>query len=142
MAGRRVVALLAALGLSASAAVAQPAVNAHITPKRGHPDTTFRVGFTAPQTAGHQGVYERSYSVELSVRGRGCAQSAATEVTQATAGRRVRVWFKPASRWCLGRGRGSISMTEGPYCNPPDPCPEFPTRTSEIAQVDFRVVRR
>jgi hypothetical protein len=126
----------------APAALAAAAVNPRVTPTTGHPHTTFRVSFTAPQAAGHQGVTERSYSVELSVRGQGCSQAAAQTVPNAAAGQRVHLQFRPSQRWCLGKGRGTVSMTEGPYCNPPDPCPEFPTRTSDIGHFSFKVVRR
>jgi hypothetical protein len=144
MGGKSFVAVLAALWLAAAPALAEPAVNLRLAPKPGHPRTTFRVAFTAPKAAGHQGVTERSYSVELSVRGRGCIQSSVQTVPDAAAGERVHLRFRPSHRWCLGKGRGTVSMTEGPYCDrtKPDPCPEFPTTTREIAHVTFRVVAR
>ena len=145
MALKGFVAVLAAVWLAAAPALAQPAVKPRISPKPGHPNTVFRVSFTAPRAAGHQGVSERSYSVELSVRGRGCSQASARTVATAAAGQRVKVRFPPPSRrWCLGKGRGTISMTEGPYCDrsKPDPCPAFPTTTREIAHFKFSVVKR
>lgn len=132
----------AALALGAAPAVAQPGVNPRISPKHGHPHTVFRVGFTAPEPAGHDGVVERSYSVVLVVgNGRHCTQNAAQDVTQAAAGERVRLTFAVGGRWCLGRGRGTISRTEGPYCDADsgDPCPLFPTSSRAIARFGFRV---
>jgi len=145
MAGKSFVAGLAALCVTCAPVVlAASGVNPRISPRPGHPHTTFHVSFTAPKAAGHQGVVERSYSVELSVRGRGCAQSSVQTVPSAAAGERVYLRFRPSHRWCLGKGRGTVSMTEGPYCDrtKPDPCPEFPTTTREIAHVSFRVVAR
>jgi hypothetical protein len=146
MAVRRFVAGLAALCLAcAPVALAVSGVKPRISPKPGHPNTVFRVGFTAPQSAGRQGASERSYSVQLSVRGRGCAQTAERGVSDAVAaGERVHLRFVPPSgRWCLGKGRGTISMTEGPYCDQAkhDPCPLFPTTTREVAHFSFRVVK-
>jgi hypothetical protein len=142
MVGRSFVAVLGALCVAVPA-FAQPAVNPRIKPKPGHPGTTFRVAFTAPKAAGRQGVVERSYSVELAVRGTGCSQASAQTVPNAAAGERVHLRFRPSHRWCLGKGRGTISMSEGPYCDPskPDPCPEFPSSTREIAHFSFRVVK-
>jgi hypothetical protein len=145
VAARRVAVSLAALWLTAAAAFAQPGVNPRIAPGRGHPGTAFRVGFTAPQAAGHQGVFERDYSVELAVgHGSRCTAAAGARVSEAAAGERVRVSISGPSPWCRGRGHGTVSMTEGPYCNRanPQPCPEFPTRTREIGRFSFRVVRR
>lgn len=144
MVARRLAAGLGALCVAfAPVALAAPAVNPRIKPRPGHPRTTFRVAFTAPKAAGHQGVVERSYSVELAVRGTGCSQAAAQTVPDAAAGERVHLRFRPSHRWCLGKGRGTISMTEGPYCDrsKPDPCPEFPSSTREIAHFSFRVVK-
>jgi hypothetical protein len=33
-------------------------------------------------------------------------------------------------------------MTEGPYCEAGQPCPEFPTTTRTIARFSFKVVKR
>jgi hypothetical protein len=146
MAARRFAAGLAALCVAcAPVALAASDVKPRISPKPGHPSTVFRVGFTAPQSAGRQGATERSYWVELSVRGRGCSQTASRDVPNAVAaGERVHVRFLPPSeRWCLGKGRGKIWMSEGPYCDPSDPyhCPAGPSSTREIAHFNFRVVR-
>src|SRR4051794_7896190 len=145
MAARRFFVSLTVLLAAAAPAFAAPAVNPRVKPKTGHRGTTFRVAFTAPKAAGHQGVVERSYSVDLSVLGRGCSQGAVQTVPKAAAGERVKLRFPaPPHRWCLGKGRGTISMTEGPYCDPskPDPCPEFPTTTRDIAHFSFKVVKR
>jgi hypothetical protein len=146
MGARPVLACAGALLIAAAPAVAASDVNPRVTPKPGHRGTTFRVAFTAPKAAGRQGVVERSYSVELSVSGRGCSQSSARTVSQAAAGERVKVRFPaPSERWCLGKGRGTISMTEGPNCDRSTgdrPCPEFPTSTRDIAHFTFKVVRK
>src|SRR4051812_45649949 len=143
MAARRLCVSFTALLVVAAPAFAAPAVNPRVKPKTGHRGTTFRVAFTAPKAAGHQGVYERSYSVELAVRGRGCSQGSVQTVPDAKAGQRVKLRFRPPSgRWCLGKGRGTVSMTEGPYCQAGEPCPEFPTTTREIAHFSFKVVKR
>jgi hypothetical protein len=126
--------------LCAAPALAEPAVAPRISPKHGTPKTVFRVGFTAPEAAGHEGVVERSYSVELLVRGSNCSQAAVETVPEAAAGERVRLAFRPRRRWCRGRGHGTIYQEEGPYC--PDhsqPCPLFPSTSKPIAHFAFRV---
>jgi hypothetical protein len=132
-------ALAAALSLCAVPALAGTAVNPRISPKHGKPKTVFRVGFTAPQAAGREGVIERSYSVEFTIRRGGCASGAAQDVPAAAAGERVRLKFAPERRWCRGRGRGTITQQEGPYCQPGQPCPEFPSTSKPIAHFSFRV---
>src|SRR3954453_16838371 len=146
MAARRFFAsaVVALLVVAAAPALAAPAVNPRIKPKTGHPSTTFRVAFTVPKAAGGQGGAVRFYSVDLSVVGRGCSQNVAQTVTKAPAGKRVRLRFKPPSgHWCLGKGRGTISMEESPRCNDTtEPCPDFPSGTHEVGHFKFRVVPR
>jgi hypothetical protein len=140
MGARRMLVSLSALLVVAAPAFAATAVNPRVKPKTGHPNTTFRVAFTAPASAG--GRTGRDYSVDLTVRGRGCSQAAAQTVPQAAAGERIRLKFRPVHHWCLGNGRGTIWLTEGPYCDPGQPCPAFPTSTRAIAHFKFRVVPR
>ncbi|MEA2467102.1 MAG: hypothetical protein QOJ57_1228 [Thermoleophilaceae bacterium] len=111
-----------------------------VSPKRGHPTTVFRIGFTAPAAAGRSGVFERDYSVQLDVTGNGCKQAAVQTVPEAKAGERVRLAFRPGKGWCRGKGRGTIYMSEGPICDPgTDPCPASPSSTRVIARFGFRV---
>jgi hypothetical protein len=143
MAARSFFVCAAAALLLAAPAFAATDVNPRVKPKTGHRGTTFRVAFTAPKAAGHRGVTERWYSVELAVRGRGCSEASVQTVPEAKAGERVKLRFRPPSgHWCLGKGRGTISESEGPYCQPGEMCPEFPTTTREIAHFSFKVVRR
>jgi hypothetical protein len=143
MAARRFFVAAAAALLVAAPAFGATAVNPRVKPTTGHRGTTFRVAFTAPKAAGRQGVTERSYSVELTVRARGCSQSSVQTVPNAKAGQRVKMRFRPPSgHWCLGKGRGTISMSEGPYCQAGQPCPAFPSTTREIAHFSFKVVKR
>jgi hypothetical protein len=127
--------------LCAAPALATTAVAPRISPKIGTPKTVFRVGFTAPEAAGHEGVVERSYSVELvAAHGRNCTHSVGEQVDKASAGERVRVSLRGRYKWCQGRGHGTIYQQEGPYC--PDhsqPCPLFPSTSKPIARFAFRV---
>ena len=113
-----------------------------MAPRHGGSTTTFVVGFTAPEAAGHQGVFERSYQIGAGApQRRGCAWTTGTAVNEAAKGQRVRVRLRPAggSRWCPGLYKGTISMEEGPFCQRGQPCPEFATRIRTIGHFHFRV---
>jgi hypothetical protein len=133
-----VVLVLAALS---SAALAADKVNVRISPRTGGAQTTFRVGFTAPHAAGHQGVMERSYTVDLmAAKGKSCQRELAMTVAKAAAGERVRLAFRGRLPWCRGQGRGTVSEETGPYCPPGGgPCPLFPSRIQTIARFSFSV---
>jgi hypothetical protein len=131
----------AAASLAAAGALAAGGLDVRVSPRGGTQSTTFRVAFTVPRAAGHEGVSERTYSVRLvAARGSGCTRSVAKSVTEATKGERVRLAFRGRRPWCAGRGSGTISETDGPYCpNKGDPCPLFATRMQTIARFGFRV---
>jgi hypothetical protein len=138
----RLAALVAAgtaLALAAAPALAASDVRERVSPRKGAPDTVFRVGFTAPAKAGIDGGWVRGYHVELvSGRGTTCTHAVSREVTAAEAGERVRLAFPPRDRWCPGRGRGTIYMHESQYCET-EPCPASPAVTRPIARFAFRV---
>ena len=130
----------AVLLLCAAPALATTGVAPRISPKVGTPKTLFRVGFTAPEAAGHEGVVERSYRVELvAAHGRNCTHSVGELVEQAAAGERVRLSIRGRYKWCRGRGHGTIYQQEGPYCQQGQPCPLFPSTMKPIAHFAFRV---
>jgi hypothetical protein len=136
-----VLVMLAATAAPASVALAAGGLDVRVSPRVGTQHTTFRVAFTAPRAAGHEGVSQRSYSVRLmAARGSGCTRELSKEVTDAPRGDRVRLAFRAPHPWCRGRGRGTISETDGPYCpRKGDPCPLFATRMQTLARFAFRV---
>jgi hypothetical protein len=141
---RRLPALLtvaAAVVLGSPVALAAGGVGVRVSPHAGGTSTVFRVAFTAPDAAGHEGVFERSYSVQLvAARGQGCTRTVTMDVVNAAKGERVRLAFRGRRPWCAGPGHGTISETTGPYCpRKSDPCPAFPTRTQTIARFRFSV---
>jgi hypothetical protein len=127
----------------ATAALATDALDIRVSPRVGNPSTVFKVAFTVPRPAGHDGVYERSYSVELAVgeARRNCKRSARAEVGQAEEGERVRLSFRGRRPWCRGDGRGAVYEMTGPYCPPGSerPCPAFPSQRKKIGGFGFRV---
>jgi hypothetical protein len=134
------VAAAAVLG-SSIAALAAGGLGVRVAPHAGAPDTAFRVAFTAPDAAGHQGVFVRSYSVQLTAaRGYACTRTMAMDVAKAAKGERVRLVFRARPPWCAGRGHGTIFESSGPYCpRKTDPCPAFPSETRTIARFRFSV---
>jgi hypothetical protein len=142
MSGAAFVVAAVAVAALAAVAVAADALQIRVSPRVGNPTSVFKVAFTVPRPAGHDGVYERSYSVELTVgEGRNCKSSAHAEVQAAEKGERVRRSFRGRRPWCRGDGRGAVYEMTGPYC-PPDserPCPLFPSQRKKIGRFGFRV---
>jgi hypothetical protein len=133
--------VLAAVAGVTSFALAAGGLDVRVSPRDGTRSTTFRVAFTVPRAAGHQGVSERNYTVSLvAAPGRGCTRELSKDVTDAPKGERVRLAFRGPHPWCAGRGSGTISETDGPYCpHNGDPCPLFATRMQTIARFGFGV---
>ena len=127
-----------AVAVMPSAASAKP-VNARISPHGGHPDTTFRVGFTAPKAAGRHGDVTRSYSIalELDGGGEGCATDASRFIPKARKGERVHRRFVPEPSWCRGRWIGTVFMDDVVACD--HFCPARPSGGTPIAQFHFRI---
>jgi hypothetical protein len=131
---------LALLAVPAFAASGDPRIRG--APHHGGPATTFIVAFTAPDAAGHQGVFQRSYQIDASApQQRSCAFTTGSAVNRASKGERVRVRLRPGgrSRWCEGLYKGTISFEEGPFCERGQPCPAFATRIRTIGHFHFRV---
>jgi hypothetical protein len=141
--GAALVVAAAALLALASAALAADALHIRVSPRVGDPSTVFKVAFTVPRPAGHDGVYERSYGVELAVgeARRNCKRSAHAEIEHAEKGERVRLSFRGHRPWCRGDGRGAVYEMTGPYCPPGSerPCPLFPSERKKIGRFGFRV---
>jgi hypothetical protein len=121
-------AVVAALLLLAACSTAYAASSAdvRVAPHGGGRHAAFVVRFTAPGPSGAQGVLERTYRVSATGPARrGCRARVAVPAQAAQAGERVRVSLRPGdgSRWCRGRFRGRVTMTEGPYCDAEGPCP-------------------
>jgi hypothetical protein len=126
------------LGATPAPAEAKP-VNARISPHSGHPDTVFRVGFTAPKPTAKHGRVTRSYSIslELDGGGDGCTAFASRFIPKAGAGDRVHRRFVPEGEWCQGRWIGTVFMDEAAPCD--HFCPASPSGGTSIAQLRFRI---
>jgi hypothetical protein len=137
---RRSAAAIAAvvLGATPASAEAKP-VNARISPHGGHPNTTFRVGFTAPKPTGKHGRATRSYSISLELDGGGesCTTFARRFIPKASAGERVHRRFVPEGEWCRGRWIGTVFMDEVVPCD--HFCPASPSGGTPIAQFHYRI---
>jgi hypothetical protein len=137
---RRFVAVSAAVALmvTPAAAAAKP-VKARISPQAGHPDTVFRVGFTAPKPAGKHGRVTRSYSISLELDGGGenCTSFATRFIERAKAGERVHRRFVPEGEWCRGRWIGTVFMDASVPCD--RFCPAMPSGGTPIARFRYRV---
>jgi hypothetical protein len=134
-----IAAVLALAVTPAPAAAAAKPVNARISPHGGHPDTVFRVGFTAPKPSGKHGRVTRSYSIslELDGGGEGCASFARRSVEEASTGERVHRRFVPDGGWCRGRWLGTVFMDASAPCD--DLCPGMPAGGSPIGHFHFRI---
>ena len=123
--------LLAGCGSAASERGAAPASSgAHgveVTPRVGTPDTSFRVGFTAPASTGSGAGRRRADFVTArgSHAGRGCRYLAGVGAGAVRAGRRVSVVLVPGPRWCPGSFSGRVEMSTRPVCRPGMMCPQF-----------------
>jgi hypothetical protein len=139
MAHRVAVAVAAAVLAAAPAAAEAKPVNARISPHGGHPDTVFRVGFTAPKPSGKHGRVTRSYgiSLELDGGGEGCATFASRFVSKARTGERVHRRFVPEGEWCRGRWIGTVFMDASVPCD--HLCPAMPAGGSPIGHFHFRI---
>jgi hypothetical protein len=138
---RALIAAALALAATPAAAAAKP-VNPRISPHGGHPDTVFRVGFTAPKPTGKHGQITRNYRISLTLDGggKGCTSFAERFVDTAKAGERVHRRFVPETPWCRGLWIGTVGMEENTPCNKFDkPCPGMPSGGAPIAQFHFRV---
>ena len=132
----RAIFAVAALMLAATPALAGPKpVNARISPHGGDPETTFRVGFTAPKS--------RSYTITLELDGDGghdCATSASRSVAHAESGERAHRRFVPQSRWCRGRWIGTVYMTDSAPCDKTvHPCSGMPGPGVFVGRFRFRI---
>ena len=140
---RRFVAATAALALVATPAMAATKpVKARISPHGGHPDTVFRVGFSAPEPAGRDHGVVREYFIGLGFDGdpNGCTSSASRSITKAKEGERVHRRFVPDAAWCRGRWSGTISVDTFIPCDPGDHfCSGMPSDQRTIARFHYAV---
>jgi hypothetical protein len=110
-----------------------------VKPRTGGPRTRFVVRFRAGARTGVIGIVDRRYQVEVSGKGTGCAQSAATDVPPTHKGQLVSV--KLSGPWCVATYHGKLTWVEGPYCRAGQPCPEFATQVRTIARFTFVVTK-
>jgi hypothetical protein len=105
-------------------------VPVRVTPAAGSPQTTFVLGFRAPERTGSYGAIQRHdmLTAVAQTPARGCIATVAVRVPDARAGARVRVWLAPArlgGRWCTGTYRGRIEELQSPACARGKACPAF-----------------
>lgn len=125
-------------------------VKVRVSPRRGHPRTTFRFSLRLPSRLPVMIRWARRDT--LSVIGphrHGCVAAASVELPTASAGAEVSVRLNPArlgedGRWCVGRFHGTVVETERLVCSPPPVyimCPEIVIAPQVIARFTFRVTR-
>ena len=132
-----------AAGLSTAGVAASPHLRVTVSPRTGHPTTTFVVTFRSPDRTGRSGVVERRDTLSVrGPRGTACVASATEQLPLSRLHALVRAKLEPSAfggTWCLGTFHGRIDELAGPYCGKGAPCPEFATRVTTIGRFAFTV---
>ncbi len=118
--------VLAILVSGASASVVQPGASLPVTPKAGHPRSTFRLQYTAPSKG--FGNDTSAGSITLSgPSGTGCVSSESVHEQVAMPGSEVLVALRPTGGrpWCVGTFHGQVDEMLRPHCGPEQVCPMF-----------------
>jgi len=109
----------------ASAAAVPLGATLRVTPKAGHPNSTFRLEYLAP---GRYGGSVTADSITLTGPGGvGCVSSESVHEQVAAPGADVLVALRPTGghRWCVGTFHGQVEQTVRPRCGPAQVCPMF-----------------
>jgi hypothetical protein len=104
------------------------AVPVRATPASGSPQTTFVLGFRAPERTGGYGSTQRHDTLTAAAQTPtpGCIATVRVRVPDARAGAQVRVPLAPGrlgGRWCEGIYRGRIEELQTPVCARGVACP-------------------
>ncbi len=144
--------VIACLGFTAGAAIAQSSSDTSVTPKTGKTHTPFVVSFVPPASTseGSTITTQIHYVVSASMRShpRGCNSTVSSAVDQAVAGSMASVRLRPNNghgRWCGGVFRGQIQEYVSTSCHGCPPplrsvhsailCPVNDRTASEKAQL-------
>jgi hypothetical protein len=106
------------------------AVHVRVSPATGSPQTTFALGFRAPERTGRFRSIQRHDTLTAAAQtpAHGCIATVAVRVPDARAGAQVRVSLVPGrlgGHWCTGSYHGRIEELQTPVCPRGKACPAF-----------------
>ncbi len=120
------------------------AVHVRVSPATGSPQTTFVLGFRAPERTGRYGSIQRHDTLTAAAQtpSRGCIATVDVHVPDTRGGAQVRVSLVPrrlGGRWCPGMYRGRIEELQTPVCARGMACPTFILLRGVVARFSLGV---
>jgi hypothetical protein len=105
-----------------------PATHVNVAPATGSTNTTFVLGFTAPERTGGPTQRHDMITAYAHAPAPGCIAALSLRLPDARAGARIRVGLSPRAlggHWCSGAYRGVLKQFRGVGCPPGARCPRL-----------------